>query len=202
MSTFKIVKLVGQGLNNTVITGGLVPKGAYNAATDYAVGDSVDYNGSSYVMFSDAPANTLPTDTTYWQVLAEKGDNGQGVPTGGTAGQVLAKIDATDYNTEWVAQTGGEGGGTSRNIASISTNTNAGAAATTDYVYLCSAALTLTLPTAVGNTNLYTVKRTGSGTVTIATTSAQTIDGGSTAVLSSQYESVSVVSDDSNWNII
>jgi hypothetical protein len=35
------------------------------------------------------------------------GAPGQGVPTGGTAGQVLAKVDSTDYNTEWVNQTGG-----------------------------------------------------------------------------------------------
>lgn len=33
-----------------------------------------------------------------------------GVPAGGTAGQVLAKIDGTNYNTEWVDQTGGGGG--------------------------------------------------------------------------------------------
>ncbi len=32
------------------------------------------------------------------------GTNGQGVPTGGTANQVLEKIDATDYNTQWVTQ--------------------------------------------------------------------------------------------------
>ena len=30
------------------------------------------------------------------------GTNGVGVPVGGTAGQVLAKIDGTNYNTEWV----------------------------------------------------------------------------------------------------
>jgi hypothetical protein len=35
------------------------------------------------------------------------GTNGQGVVVGGTAGQVLAKIDSTDYNTQWVAQSGG-----------------------------------------------------------------------------------------------
>jgi len=29
------------------------------------------------------------------------------VPTGGTAGQVLSKIDENDYNTQWVAQSGG-----------------------------------------------------------------------------------------------
>jgi hypothetical protein len=30
------------------------------------------------------------------------GTNGVGVPAGGTAGQILAKIDATDYNDQWV----------------------------------------------------------------------------------------------------
>jgi hypothetical protein len=30
------------------------------------------------------------------------GPAGQGVPVGGTAGQVLAKIDNTNYNTQWV----------------------------------------------------------------------------------------------------
>lgn len=32
------------------------------------------------------------------------------VPTGGTAGQVLAKVDSANYNTEWVDQSGGSGG--------------------------------------------------------------------------------------------
>jgi hypothetical protein len=34
-------------------------------------------------------------------VTSLKGDPGEGVPAGGTAGQVLRKIDGTDYNTEW-----------------------------------------------------------------------------------------------------
>ena len=37
------------------------------------------------------------------------GPAGPGVPTGGTAGQVLAKVDGTDYNTEWVTPSGGGG---------------------------------------------------------------------------------------------
>lgn len=61
---------------HVVVIAGLVPKGTYNPATDYAVGDSVDYNGSSYVMFLNAGAGTLPTNTTYWQVLANKGATG------------------------------------------------------------------------------------------------------------------------------
>ena len=36
------------------------------------------------------------------------GQNGQGVPTGGIAGQVLTKVDGTDYNTQWsTPQSGG-----------------------------------------------------------------------------------------------
>lgn len=43
-------------------------------------------------------------------VQGPAGTDGVGVPAGGTAGQVLAKIDGTDYNTQWVDQTGGSGG--------------------------------------------------------------------------------------------
>ncbi len=38
-----------------------------------------------------------------------KGDPGVGVPTGGTAGQVLAKQSENDYDTKWVDQSGGGG---------------------------------------------------------------------------------------------
>lgn len=44
---------------------------------------------------------------------------GQGVPAGGTTGQVLAKKSDADYDTEWVDQTGGGGGVT---MAPITTN--------------------------------------------------------------------------------
>ncbi|HKY56438.1 MAG TPA: hypothetical protein VJL80_00185 [Aeromicrobium sp.] len=42
---------------------------------------------------------------------AQDGVDGEGVPAGGTEGQVLAKASGTDYDTEWVDQTGGPGGG-------------------------------------------------------------------------------------------
>jgi hypothetical protein len=56
---------------------------------------------------------------TSWDVVAGDGSagaagtNGQGVPVGGTAGQVLSKIDSTNYNTQWVAQSGGGSAGDS-----------------------------------------------------------------------------------------
>ena len=38
-----------------------------------------------------------------------KGDAGEGVPSGGTTGQVLKKKSNTDYDTEWVDESGGSG---------------------------------------------------------------------------------------------
>lgn len=69
MAGFTVVKLL-DAINNLVITSGMVPKGAYAAGTDYAVGDLVSYQGSSYVMYVDAAAGTAPTDTSKWMVLA------------------------------------------------------------------------------------------------------------------------------------
>ena len=39
-----------------------------------------------------------------------KGDPGEGVPTGGTAGQVLKKASNTDYDTEWADLDAGDVG--------------------------------------------------------------------------------------------
>ena len=36
----------------------------------------------------------------------DKGDSGAGIPSGGTAGQILSKSSATDYATQWVDQIG------------------------------------------------------------------------------------------------
>lgn len=93
-------------------------------------------------------------------------------------------------------------GGAKRVVTVIGSSTTALAAAKTDYVYICTAALTLTMPTAVGNTNRYTVKRTGTGTVTVASTAAQTVDGNATFVLDVRYMSVDVMSDGANWVVI
>jgi len=63
----------------------------------------------------------------------------------------------------------------------------------------------ITLPTAAGiSGRSFTIKKQDSSgnTVTVATTSSQTIDGASTAVLSTQYQKVAVISDGANWAII
>jgi hypothetical protein len=37
-----------------------------------------------------------------WVAVSTGGGGSGNVPTGGTAGQILSKIDATDYNTQWI----------------------------------------------------------------------------------------------------
>jgi hypothetical protein len=67
-----------------------------------------------------------------------------------------------------------------------------------------SGAITITLPTAVGTTAIYNIKKIDSSanTVTIAPSSSQTIDGAATVVLSYQYQSFMVQSTGANWIII
>lgn len=50
-------------------------KGTYVGATAYTTGDIVDYAGSSYSCKVNTTGN-LPTNTTYWALLASKGDTG------------------------------------------------------------------------------------------------------------------------------
>lgn len=96
---FEIVYIANQ-TTPVFIASGFTPKGAYNAGTDYAVGDSVSYNGSSYVMYVDAPAGTLPTNTTYWQVIANgiPGTSGLARTVVVTSGSyTLGSATLTDY---------------------------------------------------------------------------------------------------------
>lgn len=48
----------------------IVPKGVWNAGTEYNVGHLVELDGSSYVAKAKPPVGTLPTNTAYWQVSA------------------------------------------------------------------------------------------------------------------------------------
>jgi hypothetical protein len=62
--------------------------------------------------------------------------------------------------------------------------------------------VTVTLPTSVDiNGKIYVVKNSGSGVVTVSTTSSQTIDGSNSKTLNNN-DSIQIISDGSNWNIV
>lgn len=73
-----------------------------------------------------------------------------------------------------------------------------------DCVVNCtSGTFTVTLPTAVGCEGQYfIVKNSGTGVITIDGDGSETIDGDSNFILSTQYESITVISNGLNWNII
>jgi Pectate lyase superfamily protein len=75
--------------------------------------------------------------------------------------------------------------------------------AATDYMIDCtSGTFTVTLPTAVSVAGqVYVIKNSGTGVITIATTSSQTIDGVTTQTLGTQYQSITVMSNGANWII-
>lgn len=129
----------------------------------------------------------------------------------GSAGLVVGNLTAgrcvqTDTGGLLTAAAGACG--TSSSSLSIATPTGTYAISSTATVILADAtgaSFTATLPTAVGiSGTVYRVKRLNSGpnTVTIGTTSAQTIDGATTQVLTVQYSSVDLISDGANWGIL
>lgn len=73
----------------------------------------------------------------------------------------------------------------------------------TDHTIDCTTGtFTVTLPTAASITGReYTVKNTGAGVITLATTSSQTIDAATTYSLATQYKYVTVISNGANWII-
>jgi len=75
-------------------------KGEYNASTQYEVSDTVSYNGSTYTCILYPPVGTAPTNTTYWRLVAQKGNTGDQGPQGpqGVKGD---KGDKGDKGLNW-----------------------------------------------------------------------------------------------------
>ncbi len=99
----------------------------------------------------------------------------------------------------------GTGGLGVLNVTTITTSTTL---TTSQTVVLCNAAsgaITVTLPTAVGNDGRhYHIKKIDSSgnAVTIDGDGSETIDGETTQVIAAQYNSINIVSDGSAWHIL
>lgn len=117
----------------------------------------------------------------------------------GSAGQYLL-TDGSGI-TQWASVTAAGGSGITRVTSIITANTTAGSAASTDYVLFANAGMTVTLPTAVGNNNLYTVKVMANTSVLVAAAAGQDIDGAATATLPGQYTAVDLRSNGSVWGV-
>lgn len=98
--------------------------------------------------------------------------------------------------------------GTGTESLALITKTTGYTATDSDTVILCDAAagaLAITLPTAVGRTGkVFYVKKIDAtaNPVTVDGDGAETIDGATTQVISTQYNAIKIISGGSNWSIL
>ena len=118
----------------------------------------------------------------------------------GNAGQYLL----TDGNgiTQWASVTAVGGSGITRSVSVLSVSSTLAAAASTDYVFFPNVGVQLTLPTAVGNSNSYTIKNMAASSILVVATTGEDIDGSTTALMPTQYESLNFISNNSIWAVV
>ena len=147
------------------------------------------------------PAGPAGADSTVPGPTGPAGATGPAGPAGATgpAGADGAQGPQGATGPAGPAGPAGASGG-SRNIATITSSVTLGDAASTDYVALIGAGGNVTLPTAIGNTNRYTIKNLTSVSKTIGTTSGQVIDDGTVTL--EPNSSVDLISNNNNWYII
>lgn len=121
-------------------------------------------------------------------------------PNTGTINQSLQ----TDGNgiTFWGSVAGVGGSGITRSVSVISVSSTFAAVAKTDYVAFANVGIKITLPTAVGNSNQYTVKNSSASSVVVLTTGGETIDDGASALLTTQYQALDFISNNSVWGVV
>jgi hypothetical protein len=97
-------------------------------------------------------------------------------------------------------QTGANFAATSRSVVYPAGPITLSAALYTDVVCIVQGAYPITLPSAVGNTNRYSVENAHSANITVSTTSSQTINGSLTALMIPN-QALEFISDGANWRI-
>lgn len=151
-------------------------------ATDNTV-DKLQVNGSitSTQLKSTIATGTSPLSVTSTTLVSNlNADMLDGIHASGfMVAPVVVKTTAATYN------------------ATATSNTQ---------IILCdttSNTVTVTLPTAVGNTAVYHIKKLiAANTMVIDPFNTETIDGSATVTVSAQYETLTLVSDNTNWSVI
>lgn len=139
----------------------------------------------------------------------------QGATKGATVGTDLFDADGNVLDIKTLKGDKGDAGiagdqgpaGGSYTRQLVTTASYSEASITGEKVILCdctATAITINLPTAASNVAHFHIKKIDSSanTVTVDPAGAETVDGGATAVLQVQSESIDLVSDGTNWMIV
>lgn len=163
-------------------------------------GNTVTFNRGSTDLIDGTTSITLSTVGT-GLIFTARAANWISLPFGTIADNSISTAKIIDGNVTRAKIASGVAG-----KFSIQTKTTTYTAVMGEYVS-CNAtggAFTVTLPTAVGfDGEMIKIKKTDSSAnaITVATTSAQTIDGASTFTIRSQYDVNAFTSDGSNWMV-
>lgn len=184
--------------------GGSIVFGHRTGTTSYAERMRIDYLGNLGIGTSSPNANAIldVVSTTKAFMPPRMTTAQKNAVASPTAGMVVYDTDMKGisfYNgTAW----------TTTNNKNVATKTANYTALQSDDVLLgdaTSGAITITLPTAVGNTGeVFHIKKIDSSVnaVTIATTSSQTIDGALTQPILFQYQTITIVSNGVGWSVL
>jgi hypothetical protein len=119
-----IDRYVGVSGFTTVVADAIDIRGAAGATGATGSAGAAGSTGATGATGPAGPTGPIgPTGAT--GATGSAGATGQGVPTGGTAAQVLSKIDGTNYNTQWVTLAGGGNMLSTNNLSDVA---NAGTA--------------------------------------------------------------------------
>lgn len=93
-----------------LIGGVPIGSGNYLRSGSGVPSNGLGVNGDFYIRTDTSPQKLYgPKAAGVWPAgvdMGSAGAAGQGVPIGGTAGQVLAKTDGTNFNTQWITTSG------------------------------------------------------------------------------------------------
>lgn len=164
-------------------TGGAGTPAGSNGQIQFNDGGSF---GASSTLSWDNNASVLTVGT--FNLPANAGTDGQYLQTRGNG------------VTQWASVTAAGGSGITRVTSIITETTSPAAVASKDYMFFVADGVRVHLPSVAGNTNLYTIKNTSASSVLV--TAGEGIDGGPSALINVQYESLSFLSDGSVWGIV
>jgi hypothetical protein len=167
-------------------------KGRITAAAEYTLNTDNVTEGVTNLYFTNARARAAISATGNVAYNSTTGVISLTLP-GGTTNFLRA-------DGVWAAP--GGGGGYSYTVTTRNVSYSETATSGDQVVLVTGAAVTATLPTAVGNTARFTFKLMVAGTMTLDGAGAETIDGAATASTAVQYTAITIVSDNANWVIV
>lgn len=180
-----------------------------NMVTLVPIGSAVNYIQINNAATGGQPGiSAKGADTNVSLTLSPKGNGALILYSGTTAVHPTISAQGVDSNLDLRLQSLGTGtvkanGNQVVTLTAVTTLSGAstlGAVAGNWYITLLASGAAPTLPTAVGNTSVYTFRNTHTAPIAILTTSSQTIDGLS-AFSVSPGQSVEIVSNGTNWNL-